>query len=72
MSGCPDILYDIAERVLGHKRQGVEPIYDRHDYTHEKGAALRALASRVNLIVNPPPKGKVARLDEHRGKRKRR
>jgi integrase len=71
MSQCPDILYDVAERVLGHKRQGVEPVYDRHDYTHEKGAALRSLAAKVNLIVNPPPKGKVARLDEHRGKRKR-
>jgi hypothetical protein len=71
MSQCGDILPDIAERMMGHKRQGVEPTYDRHDYAREKSAALLSPASRLSLIVNPPPKAKVAHLDEHRRKRKR-
>jgi integrase len=46
---------DIAERVLGHVRPGVEGIYDRHHYDVEKAAALNALAALVERIVNPPP-----------------
>jgi integrase len=72
MAKCDDILPDIAERVMGHKRQGVEPIYDRHDYTDQKAAALRSLAAKVGTIVNPPPRAKVAQLDEHRRKKRKR
>jgi integrase len=44
---------DIAERVLGHKQQGVAGIYDRHAYTDEKADALRRLAALIDSIVNP-------------------
>jgi integrase len=44
---------DVAERVLGHAIGGVEEIYDRHDYTSEKGAAPAKLANLIESIVNP-------------------
>jgi integrase len=44
---------DIAERVLGHVREGVEGIYDRHSYRDEKADALRRLATLIDGIVNP-------------------
>ena len=46
---------EIAERVLGHAIAGVEKIYDRFEYTDEKGEALIKLAALVRDIVNPPP-----------------
>jgi len=45
---------DVAERVLGHVMGGVEGVYDRHKYRDEKAHALRALASLIEKIVNPP------------------
>jgi len=45
---------DISERVLGHVIPGVEGIYDQHDYIPEKRAALEALASQIERIINPP------------------
>jgi integrase len=45
---------DIAERVLGHARRGVEGVYDRHSYADEKADALRWLAALVEAIVHPP------------------
>lgn len=42
---------DISERVLGHAIAGVEGVYDRHGYLDEKGAALAALASLVERIL---------------------
>ena len=47
---------DIAERVLGHVRGGVEGIYDRHQYRDEKAHALNALAGLIETIVNPTAK----------------
>lgn len=47
---------DIGERVLGHTIQGVEGVYDRHTYRDEKAHALRALASLIENITNPPAK----------------
>jgi integrase len=44
----------IAERVLGHAIQGVEGVYDRHSYEHEKGAALLELSALLRSIVSPP------------------
>jgi integrase len=46
---------DIAERVLGHVQQGVEGIYDRHDYRAEKADALKRLATLLATIINPAP-----------------
>jgi integrase len=42
-----------AERVLGHAIRGVEGIYNRHEYTAEKAAALQALADQVDRILHP-------------------
>jgi integrase len=43
---------DISERVLGHAIKGVEGVYDQHDYSAEKAAALQALADQVNSVLN--------------------
>jgi integrase len=51
---------DIAERVLGHVRGGVEAVYDRHTYGVEKAEALRKLAALVDRIVAPPAENVVA------------
>jgi len=48
-----DVRPDVAERVLGHKQQGVKGVYDRHAYFDEKGAALAKLATLVDNIVSP-------------------
>jgi len=45
---------DISERVLGHTLEGVERVYDRHDFVSEKGDALEKLAGLIGLILNPP------------------
>ncbi len=54
---------DIAERVLGHARKGVEGVYDHHPFTHEKADALGKLAALIERIVNPPA-GNVVALHE--------
>jgi integrase len=48
------VLPHVAEQVLGHRLQGVEGIYDRHTYAHEKADALERLAALVGRILNPP------------------
>jgi integrase len=44
---------DIAERVLGHRIQGVAGVYDRHEYFAEKAEALATVATVIDGIVNP-------------------
>jgi integrase len=44
---------DHAERCLGHVIGGVRGTYDRHEYHAEKKAAYGALATQIDLIVNP-------------------
>ncbi len=46
--GVDDI---VAERVLGHKLQGVLGVYNRHDYIREKRAALEAWEKKLKVIV---------------------
>ena len=43
---------DHAERVMGHAIEGVEGVYDRHEYNDEKAEVLRRLAALVDAIVN--------------------
>ena len=45
---------DVAERVMGHAIQGVEGVYDRHEYRDEKADALKRLAGLIETILNPP------------------
>lgn len=54
---------DIAERTLGHKRKGVEGIYDRHSFDLEKADALAKLAALIETVVNPPEGNVVALHD---------
>jgi integrase len=42
---------DVAERVLGHSMNGVEGIYDRHQYREEKARALELLAGLIENIL---------------------
>jgi integrase len=55
---------EVAERVLGHKRQGVLGVYDRHTYEDEMADALERVAKYIDGLVNPRanvvslPKGK--------------
>jgi integrase len=44
---------DHAERCLGHVIGGVRGTYDRYEYHAEKAAAYEALATQIDLIVNP-------------------
>ena len=58
---------DIAERVLGHVRPGVEKIYDRYSYEAEKSQALKRLAAMVGEVVHADkwtndPFGKVVKM----------
>jgi integrase len=57
---------DISERVLGHVIQGVEGIYDRHEYRDEKAHALRALAGLIESILAPQD-AKVRQLRGYSG-----
>ena len=52
------VLSEHAEKVLGHVVKGVEGVYDRHGYDHQKADALTKLAGLIELIINPPPEGK--------------
>ena len=45
---------DHAERVLNHAIRGIRGVYDRHAFYQEKRNALEALASLLDLILNPP------------------
>ena len=45
---------EIAERVLGHARPGIEDVYDRHSYLDEMGHALERLAGLIARIVAGP------------------
>lgn len=42
----------IRRRVLNHALEGVDKVYDHHDYLDEKRAALDLWAGRVSAIVN--------------------
>jgi integrase len=53
----------VAERVLGHKLQGVLATYNRHNYDLEKRQALEAWERRLQRIVGiEQKKGKIVRL----------
>jgi integrase len=49
------VLPHVAELTLGHVQHGVQGVYDRHDYTVEKGQALAALAGLLATILDPRP-----------------
>lgn len=59
----------IAERVLGHKQQGIAGVYDRHDYDSEKRQALEQWAKKLRQIVGieEQEQGKVYYLNMQKG-----
>ncbi|PKN63246.1 MAG: integrase [Deltaproteobacteria bacterium HGW-Deltaproteobacteria-15] len=62
--GIEDI---VAEKVLGHKLQGVLAIYNRYSYDEEKRQALELWEKRLKQIVGiPAPTGKVIPLAKKR------
>jgi integrase len=52
----------VAELAIGHSRRGLQRIYDRYAYGPEIAEALQAWADRLRIIVSPPPKLRVIRL----------
>jgi integrase len=50
----------IAELVIGHKRSGIEPVYDRFTFENRKRAALEAWQDLLAGIVDPPPPNVVS------------
>jgi hypothetical protein len=42
---------EVAELVIGHKRQGVEAVYDLHRFDAEKRQALEAWSQKLMSIV---------------------
>ena len=44
---------DIAERVLNHAREGIEAVYDLHDYVEEKRVALDKWAAHLTTLSQP-------------------
>jgi len=58
----------IAERVLGHKLQGVLGIYNRHSYDAEKKQALGLWEKRLQEILGLSDAiSNVISLEVHRG-----
>jgi integrase len=43
----------VVEKVLNHTLQGVQAVYNRHDYSAEKRAALDSWATRLRAIIDP-------------------
>ena len=54
----------VAERVLGHKLQGIMAVYNRHGYDTEKRLALDKWAKKLRQIlgVEEPEVGKIIEL----------
>jgi integrase len=53
---------EIAERCVGHVLPGIQAVYNHHDYRLEMQKAFEALALTIEQIINPPPEGKVIRM----------
>jgi hypothetical protein len=47
---------EAREAVLAHVRPGIKGTYDVYDYADEKREALELWATRLRLIVEPPPR----------------
>jgi len=63
--GVSDI---VAERVLGHKLQGMLAIYNRHDYFVEKRQALERWENRLREILEMPDENaNILPFEAHHG-----
>ncbi|MDD5759166.1 MAG: site-specific integrase, partial [Desulfobulbaceae bacterium] len=54
----------VAERVLGHKLQGILAVYNRHGYDDEKREALEKWEKKLRQIVGieEPEQGKIVQM----------
>ena len=54
----------VAERVLGHKLQGIMAVYNRHSYDTEKRQALEQWAKKLRQIlgIKAPEIGKIIKM----------
>jgi integrase len=51
------VRHDVAERCLNHAVQGIEAVYNQHDFLEERREALERWAVHVDQVVHgPPPK----------------
>jgi integrase len=59
----------VAERVLGHKLQGIMAVYNRHGYDTEKRQALDKWDRKLRKIlgIELPENGKIIRLRANHG-----
>ena len=48
-----DIKSEVIEAVLGHRRQGIIKVYQRHEYLPEKRAALDAWSRYLRHLLDP-------------------
>jgi integrase len=53
---------EVAEAIIGHKRRGIEGVYDLHQWRPEKAEALRRWEARLLSIVEPSPDDNVVAL----------
>ncbi len=54
--GVPEV---VSERVLNHLPQGLEKIYNVHEYMDEKSEALEKWAGHIRDLIEPPPENVV-------------
>jgi len=52
----------VAERVLGHKLQGIMAVYNRHGYDAEKRTALKKWEKRLHNIVGLAPEAQDEKI----------
>jgi integrase len=54
------VRHEVAERCLNHSVQGMEAVYNLHDFLDERREALDKWAAHVEAVVHgPPPKAKA-------------
>jgi integrase len=65
LSGLKAVPHDAREALLAHRKNGVEAVYDVHEYFDEKREALEVWAAELRRLVEPPP-ANVVSLDSMR------
>ena len=58
-SAFSDLKPMVAELMIGHRQQGIQPVYDLHAYEAEQRAGFEAWCSKLMSIVEPPGGGTV-------------
>lgn len=56
------IKHHVRERVLNHAQGGIQGVYDRYDYLHEKADALNKLANEIDRILGVEKKAQIIEL----------